>query len=97
MKIENSGSDRLNRAQLEGASPVEGARGSGPASATSGVSGRDQAALSDRARLLGKARAAFASVEETRADRVAALRSQVQSGAYRIPYNALASRMAGRL
>jgi anti-sigma28 factor (negative regulator of flagellin synthesis) len=61
------------------------------------VSGRDQAALSDRARLLGKARAAFTSVEATRADRVAALRQQVQSGAYRVPYDQLASHLAGRL
>lgn len=92
MKIETGGSERLNASQSEGAAALERARTSGSAAGI-GPAGKDQAALSDRARLLSKARAALAQTPEVRADRVNALRAQMQSGQYEVRYKQLAGRM----
>ena len=92
MKIETGGSERLNSAQPENAAALERARSSGSA-AEIGPAKKDQAALSDRARLLSKARAALAQTPDVRADRVNALRAQMQSGQYQVRYEQLAGRL----
>lgn len=92
MKIETGGSERLNSTQPDNAASLERARSSGSA-AKPGPAKKDQAALSDRGRLLGKARAVLAQLPELRADRVNALRAQIQSGQYPMRYDQIAGRM----
>lgn len=92
MKIETGGSERLNSTQPDNAAALARARSSGSA-AELGPAKKDQAALSDRGRLLGKARAALAQIPELRADRVNTLRAQIQSGQYLMRYDELAGRM----
>ena len=94
MKIENNGPEHSRRAQLSAneASSVDGARPSS-SEASSPAHNRDEAVLSAQARALGRARAALAEVPEIRAERVSAVRAQIESGTYRIPYDQLAGRL----
>lgn len=97
MKIQNTGSDPFNRLNVDGVSNVDpAAKTSGSAGAVNGLA-KDQAALSERGRALSKARAALAEVPAVRADKVQALREQIQTGAYRVPHQQLAGRLLARL
>lgn len=55
---------------------------------------KDEASLSESARILAKAYQALGDTAEVRQDVVEAFRNQIQSGEYEIPYNQLASVMA---
>lgn len=59
--------------------------------------GPDKAEMSEDARLLAKARTALGNVEETDAGRLAALRSQIESGDYTVQVNELARKLAAKL
>lgn len=64
------------------------------AGSASNLSGKDQATLSEGARLLAESLAALNNAPEVRADLVAQLRSQIESGEYEIPYDELAKKLA---
>lgn len=56
---------------------------------------RDAVALSGGARVLQRAHAAAAEADDVRTGRVAALKAQIQAGAYQMDTDALAERMLG--
>jgi flagellar biosynthesis anti-sigma factor FlgM len=58
-----------------------------------GLSGKDEATLSERARMLAKARTNLADAADVRTDVVEGLRQQIQDGVYQIPYDTLAQRL----
>jgi negative regulator of flagellin synthesis FlgM len=86
MKIENNGLNRLSKNEAENANSVERSNQNGDASSLNKLGGKDQATLSDRGRILSKARVAMDDVADVRAERVAPLRAQIESGQYQIPY-----------
>ncbi|MGD9498086.1 MAG: flagellar biosynthesis anti-sigma factor FlgM [Armatimonadota bacterium] len=79
--------DGLRRAGLDGVRPADGLAGAG------GNEGVDQLALSRRAEEVRAARAALAAVPQVRAERVAQLRAQIESGTYRVDPDLLAERI----
>ncbi len=98
MKVENHGLDPLARKQAEGAQPLERVtpeRRDGAAAER--ARGGDQAALSDRARQLARARQALESAPDVRAERVQSIREQIEKGIYEIPYKSLAARLLRRI
>jgi negative regulator of flagellin synthesis FlgM len=95
MKIERPDTQAIQRAQR-----VEGVRASSaaqPAKPVAGAAGPDRAEFSAQALELAKARAALANVPEVRAEKVADLRQQVQSGEYQPPVEKLARRLSALL
>jgi anti-sigma28 factor (negative regulator of flagellin synthesis) len=107
MKIENQypngSAKQLNRTQNHGAVPVErkehptdqGAR-------PDRLNGKDAAVLSERARLLARARLALEETGqdaglEVREERVRLLQEQVANGNYQVPVEALVKKLYARL
>jgi flagellar biosynthesis anti-sigma factor FlgM len=97
MKIEKPGQDYGNRIQPEGASRIDESRNRANAAASQRTQARDQATVSDRARLLSQARTEFDRTAATNSERVNSLRSQVAAGTYRVSYTSLAARLAGQV
>jgi flagellar biosynthesis anti-sigma factor FlgM len=96
MKIE-SGSN-LTRAQLENIRPAEQAKPAAPPPPPTVAEGsKDKAEFSERSLALSKARGTLEAVPEVRADRVDALKQQVQTGAYQVPYDKLAGKLLDKL
>ncbi len=98
MKIENSNLNPItpNKAEkTEGIQPTR-AQAQG-AEATSTVSAKDRAELSERARLLGKARAALDETSQVDEAHVAEMQQKVQTGDYKIDLEQLAQRLLRRL
>jgi len=91
MKVEHSNVDKLvqNRAENAGAvvrkqqavdAPLDGRR-------------KDEAALSEKAQTLARARTQLEEIPEVRDDKVAALKQKVQAGEYEVDVNKLANRI----
>ncbi len=59
--------------------------------------GKDQASLSESAKILAKAYQNLSETPEIRDDVVNSLRDQIESGEYSVPYDKLAERLAKRL
>ncbi len=98
MKVENHGLDPLARKQTEGAQPLERVTSERRDGATAErTRAGDQAALSDRARQLARARHALDAAPEVRAERVQSIREQIEEGVYEIPYKSLAARLLRRI
>lgn len=81
-----------------GPTPASGMRGVGNSrpggNAESASSGGDEVSLSERARLLHKAKAALsARQEEVRAAVLEAVRRQLDEGSYEVPLDELAARL----
>ncbi|MDL1909801.1 flagellar biosynthesis anti-sigma factor FlgM [Chloroflexi bacterium CFX6] len=96
MKIENANLSPLSSKPADAARRVE--RKDSPKDVSSSVrAGQDTAEMSEEARLLAKARAALGSVEETDAERLAALRKQIESGDYTVQVSELARKLIARL
>lgn len=93
MKIETNGSERIDRSQYENTQPVEPSRISAEDRAKLEGLGKDEAALSDKARSLVKAREELSEVQDVRTDRVEELKSQIQANEYTVPYEELARRL----
>lgn len=92
MKVNGPTDPRLNGAGfVSGARAAEAARRA--AQTTSARPAADEATLSERARLLQKARAALEQAPETRQDKVDALRNAITEGTYQIDVRALADRL----
>jgi flagellar biosynthesis anti-sigma factor FlgM len=97
MKVENNGLNRVNRPQAEGAQPVEKEVRSPEHGRLDSLNGKDQANFSERARLLSKARASLEETPDVRAEKVSTLQEQVESGAYQVPFEALARKLQAQL
>lgn len=87
MKVENNGLNRLSMNETESTTSVErNSNSNETASNVDGFSGKDKATLSDRARLLAKARVAMDETPETRTEKVDQLREDIQTGNYQVPH-----------
>jgi negative regulator of flagellin synthesis FlgM len=95
MKIENG--SNLTRAQLENIRPADQAKPAAPPPPAAHEGGKDKAEFSERSLALSKARSTLDAVPEVRAERVDALRQQVQAGAYQVPYDKLAGQLLDKL
>jgi flagellar biosynthesis anti-sigma factor FlgM len=97
MKIDYSSTNRLTSNGTDSASGID--KKSVPHSGEQRpgrMSGKDQASLSEQARLLAKAHAALDETETQRSERVAAIKEKVAAGNYEIPIDALAHQLAKR-
>lgn len=72
---------------------VEGLQGAGSAAGPSAAAGADRLALSQRAEEIKAARAALAETPDVRAERVAALKAQVEAGTYQVDPDKVAERI----
>jgi flagellar biosynthesis anti-sigma factor FlgM len=98
VKVEKSGSGSIERAKAEGAHGIEKSNLGHPvAHPATPVDTTDQAALSEKARVMNKARASMDAIPEVRMDKVSALKEQVDSNSYQIPFEELAHRLLVRL
>jgi negative regulator of flagellin synthesis FlgM len=96
--IDNKELKRLYQAETTGAHSVGKAAGretvgKGVGSA-SNLSGKDQATLSEGARLLADSLAALNNTPDVRTDLVAQLKAKIDAGEYEIPYDELAKKLA---
>jgi flagellar biosynthesis anti-sigma factor FlgM len=95
MKIENTSMSPLS------SKPTESARRAEKKDSLKDVrpvpAGQDKAEMSERARLLAKARAELGNVEATDTERIAALRSQIESGDYTVQVNELARKLLAKV
>ncbi len=91
MKVEHSQNNRIVQKQTENSAAVERQQRTQENERAERLTNRDQASLSERARLLSKARLNLQEVSDVRTERVAALREQIQAGTYQIPVEQLAS------
>lgn len=96
MKIEQTQANRIAQTQTENTSAVEKSQRQQDKNLEA-LKSRDQASLSDRARMLVKARAAFDKTPEVRADRLAELRDRISSGKYEPPMEKLAQKLLDRV
>ena len=97
MKIDYSSTNRLTPNGTDSASGID--KKSVPHSGDQRLgqmSGKDQASLSEQARLLAKAHAALEETDAQRSERVIALKEKVAAGNYEIPVDALARQLAKR-
>ncbi len=61
------------------------------------LKGKDQASLSESAKILAKAYQALSDSPETRTEMVDAIRQQIEAGEYSVPYDKLAEILAKKL
>jgi flagellar biosynthesis anti-sigma factor FlgM len=94
MKIENNigGFNPLNKAYRSGEATGNAAETKGK----SRLNGKDTATLSESARLLARARQALEEAGDVRPDVVAALRQQVEAGAYQAPLEELVNKLLAK-
>jgi flagellar biosynthesis anti-sigma factor FlgM len=102
MKVENTQPNRLSQTQVENANTPEKVQRayeqeSNRAGGLDSLHGRDQASLSERARLLAKARAQMAETQDVRAELVDKLRSSVEDGTYKVDIQRLVTKLVGRM
>ena len=95
MKIDSLPPSPLSPNQTDGASPVKSGGHSDQTARVHGSS--DRADLSDRGRLLGKARAALQTLPEVNEDKVKDVKQRVANGTYTVPADELARRLLNRL
>ncbi|MCX8061216.1 MAG: flagellar biosynthesis anti-sigma factor FlgM [Anaerolineales bacterium] len=91
MKVEHSQNNRIVQKQAENTAAVERQQRLQENERADRLTNKDQASLSDRARLLSKARLSLQEIPDVRTERVAALREQIQAGTYQVPVEQLAS------
>jgi flagellar biosynthesis anti-sigma factor FlgM len=93
MKIENSGITGLTPNNKADAAQRVSKRSANPVSAPA-TQGTDKAELSEKARMLAKARAVKdTSLDEPESEKVAQIRAQVENGTYEIQYDAIAKKL----
>jgi flagellar biosynthesis anti-sigma factor FlgM len=95
MKIENNNINPLSTNKTETSQSIEKRNRSVESVATS--QGKDKAELSDKARILAKARTALNNTSDINTERVSQLQNLVNEGRYQIPFADLANRLLGRL
>jgi flagellar biosynthesis anti-sigma factor FlgM len=97
MKIEPNGTSRLNPAETEATRAAEKASRANESANVGGLSSKDQATLSDRAKVLAKAYAALEDVPEVRSAQVEPLKEQVQNGTYSVPQEEVVKRLLAQV
>ncbi len=96
MKIESSQANSIAPKQTGSAGPVEKKeRTTGTTSQN--IAGKDTASLSERARLLAKARTNLDETPDIRMEKVQPLREQILSGTYIVPIEKLAKTLLAHL
>ncbi len=94
MKIENTSMSPLSPKPTETSKRVEK---KDSVKSTQSVNARqDKAEMSEDARLLAKARAALGNRDEPNAEKLAALRGQIESGDYTVQVHELARKLAAK-
>lgn len=91
MKVEHSNVDKLIQNRSEAARSVENERQASEGN-LDGLR-KDEAALSDKAQTLSRARTQFDEVPEVRDDKVQALQEKIQAGEYEVDVTRLAGRI----
>lgn len=92
MKIENNHLNPLQTNKPEAAQPLE--KPQKPVEHAKVAPQKDTLEVSEKARLLSKARAAVDGVEEARSQKVENLKNLVNSGEYKVQHEEVAKRLA---
>lgn len=95
MKIENNPLNQLQTSKADSAQQVEKQQKQVEQSARTPQ--KDTLEVSEKARLLSKARTAIDGVEETRSQKVNDLKELVNQGEYKVPHEELAKRIASHI
>jgi flagellar biosynthesis anti-sigma factor FlgM len=95
MKIENNPLNQLQTNKTDSAQLVEKQQKQVEQSARAPQ--KDTLVVSEKARLLSKARAAVDGVEETRSQKVNELKELVNQGEYKVPHEEVAKRIASHI
>lgn len=91
MKVEQSHNNRIVQKQTDNAAAIERNLKAQENERADRLANKDQASLSEHARVLAKARVNLDELPDIRADRVNQLREQINSGTYQVPVEQLAS------
>jgi flagellar biosynthesis anti-sigma factor FlgM len=91
MKIENNGISPLSANRTEATKRVEKKKDLKGAGVVRG--GQDKAEMSERARLLAKARVELGNTEDANAERLVTLKQQIESGDYTVQVSDLARKL----
>jgi flagellar biosynthesis anti-sigma factor FlgM len=95
MKIENNPINPLSTNKTDGSASVKGSQHANENAPVANA--KDKAELSERARLLGKARTALDTTSDVDQSKVESLQNQIKSGDYKIPLDNLAQKLLTRL
>lgn len=96
MKVENAHNNSIVPKQTENANPVEKNPRSLENERIEKLNAKDQASLSERAKLLATARIQMAEIPDIRTEKVNELRDQLKAGSYQISYEKLADLLISR-
>ncbi len=96
MKIDSLSPNPLSTNPPEGAGSVKNSNHADQTARTHGAAS-DRADLSDRARLMGKARAALQNAPDVNQEKVNSIKQRVDNGTYQIPADELARRLLHRV
>lgn len=91
MKVEQSHNNRIVQKQTENAAAIERNQKALDNERADRMANKDQASLSENARILAKARVNFDEIPDINTDRVNQLKEQINSGNYQVPVEQLAS------
>jgi flagellar biosynthesis anti-sigma factor FlgM len=98
MKIDNSGLNRISRQETEAAAALEKSNAQNETAAgVERFGGKDRATLSERARLLARARVAMDETPEVRTDKVGKLREEIETGNYQPPLQEVVKRLVSQV
>ncbi len=95
MKIENTSLSPLSAKPADQAKRVE--KKDNLKETKSVRAGQDKVEMSEDARLLAKARAALGNVDDSDTEKLAALKSKIESGDYTVQVTELARKLAAKL
>jgi flagellar biosynthesis anti-sigma factor FlgM len=95
MKIENSNINPLSTNKAEASYQID--KQTRSVDGVSSTQDKDKAELSDKGRILSKARTALNETPDVNTEKVSMLQSMINSGSYQIPFSDLANRLLGRL
>lgn len=91
MKVEHSQNNRIVQKQAENTAAIERQQRLQENERADRLTNKDQASLSERARLLSKGRLSLQEIPDARFERVNALKEQIQTGTYQVPVEQLVS------
>ncbi len=98
MKVQDGSAGHLNRTSDKNVRGVESrSRISEHGELKRAVDGKDQASLSEAARLLAKARLALVERPELRDELIQSLQEKIQAGEYDVPFDELAAKLLEQL
>ena len=97
MKIDNSLTNPLQSQKSENTQAVEKSQRQNEKVNQAQIPQRDRLELSEKARLLSKARTALDVTPDVNTHKVAELKETVSQGNYQIPYEDLAAKMTGTI